>query len=96
MLTGRFSCVNTRLSFDTEILLDNNKNEKVLFDLHIDGKQQTKRISTKILKMDVNNQYGQDITKSLPYVCIKKQERPPSLVGFNKILDRISHEDKIG
>ena len=48
-LNGGFSCVNTRLAFDTETLLD-NKNEKVIFDLYIDGKKQTKRISTKILK----------------------------------------------
>ena len=57
-LIGGFSCVNTRLAFDTEILIDDSKNEKVLFDLHIDGKKQTQRISTKILKMDENNQYG--------------------------------------
>ena len=47
-----FTCVNTRLAFDTEILIDNNYNEKVLFDLHIDGKKETKRISIKVLKMD--------------------------------------------
>ena len=40
------------MAFDTQILLDDTKNEKVLFDLEIDGKKQTKRISTKILKMD--------------------------------------------
>ena len=57
-LIGEFSCVNTRLAFDTEILLDGNEKEKVIFDLHIDGKKQTKRISSKILKMDENNEYG--------------------------------------
>ena len=36
------------------------------------------------------------MTKLLPYSCIKRQEHPPSLVEFIKILDRISHEDKIG
>ena len=56
-LTGGFRCINTRLAFDTEILTDDNKNEKVLFDLHIDGKNQTKRISTKLSKTDENNQY---------------------------------------
>ena len=77
-LIGGFSCVNTRLAFDTEILIDDNKNEKVLFDLHIDGKKQTKRISTKILKMDENNQCGQAMTKPLPYGCIKRQDHTPS------------------
>ena len=46
--------------------------------------------------MDENSQYGQAMTKPLPYGCIKKQEQPSSLLVFNKILDRISHEDKIG
>ena len=86
-LISGFSCLNTRLAFDTEILLNNNKNEKVLFHLYIDGKKQTKRISSKILKMDENNQYGQTMTKPLPYGCIEKQEHPPSLTEFNRILD---------
>ena len=34
-LIGSFSCVNTRLTFETELLLDNKKNEKVIFDLYI-------------------------------------------------------------
>ena len=55
-LIGGVSCVNTRLAF---ILLNyDNKKNKVLFDFHIDGKKQTKRRSSKILKMDENNQYG--------------------------------------
>ena len=95
-LIGGLNCVNTKLAFDTQILLDGNKNEKALFDLEIDRKKQTKRISTKILKMDENNQYGQAMTKALPYGCIKKQEHPLSLLEFNKILDKISHDDKIG
>ena len=76
-LIGGFSCVNTRFAFDTQILLGDIKNEKVLFDLEIGGKKQTKRISTKTLKMDENNQHGQAMTKPLPYGCIKKQEHPP-------------------
>ena len=46
--------------------------------------------------MDENNQYGQAMTKPLPYGCIEKQEHPPSLLEFNKILDKISHDNKIG
>ena len=41
-----------------------------------------------------NNQYGQAMTKALPYGCIKRQENPP--VEFNKILHKISHKDNIG
>ena len=95
-LIGSFSCVNTRLAFDTEVLLDNQNHEKVIFDLYNDSKKQTQRISTKILKMDENNQYGQSINKPLPYGCIKKQEHPPSLTEFNRILDKISHDENNG
>ena len=38
--------------------------------------------------MDENNQCGQG--------CIKKQEHSPSLPEFNKILDKLSFDDKIG
>ena len=74
-LTGDFSCVNKRLAFDTDILLDNKRNEKVLFDLIIDSKKQTKRISSKILKMDKKNQYDMAMTKPLPFGCIKKKRK---------------------
>ena len=46
--------------------------------------------------MDENNQYGMAMTKPLPYGCIKKQPYPPSMLEFNNIFDRISHEDSIG
>ena len=36
------------------------------------------------------------MTKPLPYGCIKKHKNFPSLLEFNAILDRISHEDNIG
>ena len=58
----------------TQILLNDNENEKVLLDFYINGKKQTKRISSKILKMDENNQYGKAMTKPLPYGCIKKKK----------------------
>ena len=45
--------------------------------------------------MDESNQYWQAMTKPLPYGCIKKQEHPLSLLEFSKIMDKISHEDKI-
>ena len=48
-LIGGFSCVNTRLAFDTEVLIDKNENEKVIIDLLTDGKKQTKRISSQII-----------------------------------------------
>ena len=34
----------------------------------------------------------------IPYGCIKKQDLPlsPRLLELNKILDKISHDDKVG
>ena len=46
--------------------------------------------------MENNNQYWQTMTKPLPYGCVEKQENVPSILKFNKILDRVSHEDHIG
>ena len=45
--------------------------------------------------MDKNNQYDQAMTKPLPYGCIKRM-KTPSMLEFNLILDRLSHEDSIG
>ena len=42
--------------------------------------------------MDENNQYGIAVTKPLPYGCIKKRDRPPTLAEFNKILDKFRTE----
>ena len=94
-LIGDFSCINTRLAFDIEILIDDKRNEKVLFDLIIHGKEQTKRISSKILKTDESNLYGMAMTKPLPFGCIKKKENPPTLVEFSRILDSLSHNNDI-
>ena len=84
-LTGGFNCVNTRLAFDTEILLQNsneNENDDVLqkdyryklcckLKLDSDSEYKTYRVMTKILKLDENNQYGFAKTKTMPTGCIK-------------------------
>ena len=82
---GSFSCVNTRLAFDSFILLPNlthktdlennpmnkNLNYKVVYNLKINNEKAKKRVITKILKLNENNQYGHGMTKSLPTGCIK-------------------------
>ena len=72
-LIGGFSSINKRPALDTEILLNDHNNEKVLYELNIDGKKQMKHISSKILTMNENNQYGMPMTKPLPYDCINEQ-----------------------
>ena len=77
---GGFSSVNTRLAFDTEILPNSTNaivekrkdlNYKVVYNLTLNDKKEKKRIITKILKLDENNQYGIAMTKPLPTGCIK-------------------------
>ena len=104
-----FSSVNTRLAFDSQILLPNltnqkkletdsiskNLNYKVVYDLKIYDEKVKKRIITKILKLDENNQYGMAMTKPLPTGCIK-DNKDISWETINFLLESVIFEDKIG
>ena len=109
-VTGGFSSVNTRLAFDTQILLPNlddktdlennplNKdfNYKVVYNLKLDGKKaEKKRVITKILKLGENNQYGHGMTKPLLTGCIK-DDSDILWAAFNILLEKVNSEDKIG
>ena len=110
---GGFSKVNTSLAFDTQTLLPNlyhkedlqnnplNKdfNYKVIYNLKLDGKKATKkRVITKILKLDENNQYENGMTKPLPTGCIKDKNVFQNLFWktFNTLLEKVDLEDKSG
>ena len=54
-----------------------------------------KRVITKILKLDENNQYGMAMTKPLPTGCIK-DDKDISWKTLNFLLETVSLEDKIG
>ena len=101
-VTGSFSSVNTRLAFNTQILLPNlddktnlennplNKdfNYKVVYNLRLGGKKaKKKRVITKILKLDENNQYGHGMTKPLPTGAIK-DDSDISWEKFNLLLEK--------
>ena len=106
---GGFSCVNTRLAFDSQILLPNladkidlennlmnkNFNYKVVYNLKMNNEKTKKRVITKILKLDENNQYGHGMTKPLPTGCIKDND-DISWETFNFLLENVSFEDTIG
>ena len=69
-VTGGFSCVNTRLAFDSQVLLPNLKNKdnlennpmnkdyncKVVYNLKMNNKKVKESVITKVLKLDENNQ----------------------------------------
>ena len=54
-----------------------------------------KRVITKILKLDENNQYGHGMTKPLPTGCIKDND-DISWETFSFLLEKVSFEDAIG
>ena len=58
-------------------------------------KFQKKRVITKILKMDENNQYGFAMTKPMPTGCIR-ENNSPSWIAFNILLETVSLDDEIG
>ena len=90
---GGYSCVNTRVGFDTDLFLKNTKKEKVVFKT-TEGELQ--RLSSKIIKMNKNNQYGTAMTLPLPYGCIKLQKKIPCVKEVEELLKTISLEDKTG
>ena len=90
---GGYSCVNTRVRFDTEIFLKDPQNEKVLFET---AEGELQRLSAKIIKMDENNQYGMAMTNPLPYGCIKRKEKTLNFEEHEQLLSSITLEDKIG
>ena len=81
------------MAFDTDILLKDTQNEKVLFKT-VDG--QLKSCSSKIIKMNENNQYGMPMTRPLLYGCIKRQFTAPSFEELEQLLKSVTLEDKIG
>ena len=112
-VTGGFSSVNTRLAFDTQILLPNlpklkpnldfennpmsiDFDYKVVYNLKLGkNKTQKKRVISKILKLDENNQYGNGITKPFPAGCIK-DDSDISWATFNFLMETVDFKDTIG
>ena len=92
-LIGGYSCVNTRMAFDTEVFLKDTQNEKVLFKT---AEGELKRFSSKIIKMDENNQYVMSMTRPLPLGCIKKKKNHPTLDKLKELLAFVTLDDKLG
>ena len=69
---------------------------KVIYRIMLDDKRYHKRrIISKILKMDENNQNGFAMTKPMPTGCIKEHPAP-SWLKFNLLLKTVDLDDKIG
>ena len=70
-------------------------NYKVVYNLKINNEKTKKRVITKILKLNENNQYGHGMTKPLPTGCIKDND-DISWETFNILLEIVNFDDKIG
>ena len=70
---------------------------KIIYSLKLDDEESfsKKRVITKIIKLDENNQYGYAMTRPMPTGCIK-QNNSPSWLEFNLLLEKVSLEDPIG
>ena len=75
--------------------MNKNFNYKAVFNLKMNNEKTKKRVITKILKLDENNQYGHGMTKPLPTGCIKDND-DISWETFNFLLENVSFEDAIG
>ena len=75
--------------------MNKNFSHKVVYNLKINNEKTKKRVITKILKLDENNQYRHGITKPLSTGCIKDND-DISWEKFNFLLENISFEDTIG
>ena len=93
ILKAGYTCVNTQMAFDTDLLVNDRKTEKVIFEAPTD---ELKRFSSKIIKTDENNQYGQAMTKPLPYGCIKRKDKILSLDELPALLASVTLDDTIG
>ena len=71
-------------------------NYKVVYNLKKENeKAEKKRVITKILKLDENNQCGNGMTKPLPIGCIK-DDSDISWETFNFLLEKVDFEDTFG
>ena len=78
-LIGGFSCVNAWLGFDSKLLLPKNSEGKPKESLEIIYKieSEDKKVVSKIMIMDENNQYGNAMANPLPTGSIKRKKSLP-------------------
>ena len=85
------------MSIDQSFKVFKRDDLKVVYSLKLDNEKKfpKKRIITKIIKFDENNQYGFAMTKPIPTGCIK-ENNSPTWLEFNLLLEKVSLEDLIG
>ena len=86
-----------KMSIDQSFRAFKRDDLKIVYSLKFNNEKkfQKKRVISKILKLDENNQYGFAMTKPMPTGCIK-ENNSPSWLTFNLLLETVTLEDKIG
>ena len=86
-----------KMSIDDSFKAFKRNDLKLGYILKLDGysSYKRKRVITKIIKFDENNQYGYAMTRPMPTGCIK-QNNSPSWLKFNLLMETVSFEDEIG
>ena len=94
-----FTCINTRLGFDSKLLLPKNSDGKFRTKRKFENYKigtDDKRVLSKISKMDKKkNKFRNAMTKPLPTSSIKRKKNP-IMREFDLIMQGVSDEDKIG
>ena len=77
--------------------MNKDYNYKACYWLKLDSnkKHVNKRVISKMLKLNENNQYDFAMTKPTPTGCIKK-ELQPTWRTFNVLLERVDLDDPVG
>ena len=86
-----------KMSIDDSFKAFKRDDLKLGYILKLDGysSYKRKRVITKIIKFDENNQYEYAMTRPMPTGCIK-QNNSPSWLKFNLLIETVSFEDPIG
>ena len=91
-LNEDFSKMNTDESFQ----MYKDQNYKLGYNIKLDEDEVSnqRRVISKIIKFDENNQYGFAMTKPMPVGAIK--EKDPSWTEYNILFEKVSLNDKKG
>ena len=85
-----------KMNIDESIQAYKNQNYKVGYNIKLDDDELSyqRRVISKIIKFDENNQYGFAMTKPIPVGAIK--EKDPSWIEYNLLFEKVSLDDKKG
>ena len=84
----------SKMNIDESFQAYKNQNYKLGYNIKLDDDELSsqRRVISKIIKFDKNNQYGFAMTKPMPVGAIK--EKDPSWTEYNILFEKVSLDDK--